>query len=246
MMSLQCRLLPFQTAEAAWNMAADETLLETAAAGIASLRLYAWSQPTLSLGYFQSSAACRAYPRLGELPWVRRSTGGAALVHHLEITYALGLPSGSPWQKRGESWPKKMHAVLRDALAAFGVSASLCGEDDNEKRDDVLCFLQRTPGDLQIGDAKIAGSAQRKQRGALLQHGSLLLAASPFTPALPGIRERAGVLVEPPDLCAAVRQQFTRSSGWELVLSAWSAAERDRIAALAQSKYAQSAWNEKR
>jgi lipoate-protein ligase A len=241
-----CRLLPFSTAEGAWNMAADETLLEAAAAGIASLRFYAWSQPTLSLGYFQSSAVCRAYPRLGELAWVRRASGGAALVHHHEITYALALPSGLPWQKRGESWPKTMHAILRDALVAFGVSASLCNPADAEKRDDVLCFHHLTPCDVHIDKAKIAGSAQRKQRGTLLQHGGLLLAASPFTPALPGIRELVGVILDPSSLCAAIQEQFARSSGWQLVPADWSASDRSRTDELAQNKYAQATWNEKR
>lgn len=241
-----CRLLPFATAEGAWNMAADETLLEAAAAGIASLRFYAWSQPTLSLGYFQARAVCRASPRLGELAWVRRASGGAALVHHHEITYALALPAGLPWQKRGEAWPKTMHAILRDALAAFGVSASLCRPADAEKRDDVLCFHHLTPCDLHLDKAKIAGSAQRKQRGALLQHGSLLLAASPFTPSLLGIRERTGIVLDPSSLCAAIQEQFARSSGWQLVPGEWTAAERSRCANLVQNKYAQAAWNEKR
>src|SRR6185437_15996512 len=130
MNSPYCRLFPFHVAEGAWNMAADEALLEAAGTGIASLRLYGWSQPTLSLGYFQASAASRAYPRLGELAWVRRPSGGAALVHHLEVTYALALPSGQPWQKRGESWLKTMHGIVRDALASFGVSSHPCGDNE--------------------------------------------------------------------------------------------------------------------
>jgi lipoate-protein ligase A len=241
-----CRLLPFHVAEGAWNMAADEALLQTAAAGTASFRLYGWSQPTLSLGYFQSSSASRAYPRLGELAWVRRPTGGAALVHHLEITYALALPAGAPWQKTGESWLRRTHTLLADALVTLGVTVRMCGEHEEKKLGDVLCFLHHTPGDLLIGDAKIAGSAQRKQRGALMQHGSILLAASPWTPHLPGICELTGVNLSASTLGDAVTEQLMKRIGWQLLLSEWTPNERERIEELAAGKYSQPAWNEKR
>lgn len=241
-----CRLLPFHVASGAWNMAADETLLEAAAAGTASLRFYGWSQPTLSLGYFQASTTARAYPRLGELAWVRRPSGGAALVHHLEVTYALALPAGSLWQRRGESWLCRMHTVLAEALATFGVKAASCGDRQEHNRGDVLCFLHQTPSDLLIDGNKVAGSAQRKQRGALMQHGSILFAASPFTPQLPGIHELTGLTLSAETLSAAVVEQLTKQSGWQFAASDWSPRERQRIEDLATRKYAQSAWNSKR
>ncbi|MGH7170726.1 MAG: lipoate--protein ligase family protein [Gemmataceae bacterium] len=227
-------------------MAADETLLEAAAAGTASFRLYAWSQPTLSLGYFQCCAGSRAFPGLGELAWVRRPSGGAALVHHLELTYALALPAGLPWRKREESWLKSMHGILRDALETFGVSARPCGDSEERKLGDVLCFLHHTPGDLLIGETKIAGSAQRKQRGALLQHGSILLAASPFTPRLPGIREVTGTVLLAESLGDAAIEQLMKHTGWHLVSTEWTLAERQRIEELADGKYSHAAWNNKR
>jgi lipoate-protein ligase A len=242
----QCRLLPFQVAEGTWNMAADETLLEAAAAGLASFRLYGWSQATLSLGYFQSSAVCRASPHLGQLPWVRRSTGGSALVHHHELTYALALPPGSPWQQRGESWLRRMHRIVADALASLGVSVRLCGDNEEKKLGDVLCFLHQTSGDLLLGEAKVAGSAQRKQRGVLLQHGSILLAASPHAPLLSGIRELSGEDLSVESLSAAITQQLKKQTVWQLDSGEWSARERIRIDQLIRDKYAHSAWNEKR
>jgi lipoate-protein ligase A len=241
-----CRLLPFHVAGGAWNMAADETLLAAAAAGSASFRLYGWSQATLSLGYFQAAASARNDPRLSELPWVRRASGGAALVHHLEVTYALALPAGSPWQKRGESWLKTMHALLRAALARLGIPSRLCGDTEERRRGDALCFRHHTPGDLLLGDAKIAGSAQRKQRGALLQHGGILLAASPYTPGLPGIRELTGVSLPAESLGAAVTEELAKHTGWQFVRSEWTPQERQRIEELAAGKYAQPAWNGKR
>ncbi len=67
-----CRLLPWRVADGVSNMAADEGLLEAAAAGIASLRFYAWSRATLSLGYFQPHASRHNPEVLGDLPYVRR------------------------------------------------------------------------------------------------------------------------------------------------------------------------------
>jgi lipoate-protein ligase A len=227
-------------------MAADETLLEAAASGTASFRLYGWSQPTLSLGYFESSAPTRVYPRLGELAWVRRSSGGAALVHHLEVTYALALPAESPWQKRGESWLRRMHTILTDALACLGVLARPCGDQEEKKLGEILCFLHHTPGDLLIDGSKIVGSAQRKLRGALMQHGSILLAASPSTPQLPGIRELAGVNLSAESLRAPVIDQLVKETGWELIRYEWTPKEIERIVELAAGKYSQPSWNCKR
>jgi lipoyl(octanoyl) transferase len=238
------RLAPFAEADGGRNMAADETLLENAAAGAASLRFYGWSEPVLSLGYFQSHAVRQSDPGLAALAWVRRPTGGAALVHHHELTYALALPAGSPWQQRGHSWLHRMHAILADALASFGVIAESVVEE--VKRGEVLCFLHHTPGDLRIDGAKIVGSAQRRQRGALLQHGAVLLAASPYTPALPGVVELSGRRLSPKEVAAAIEQRFTYQTGWRLDPVDWMEQERGRIETLAAEKYLQPAWNTRR
>ena len=76
------RLLPFAEADGPCNMAADETLLEAAGAGQASLRFYGWSTAVLSLGYFQPHTVHISDPPLVNLPYVRRPTGGAALARH--------------------------------------------------------------------------------------------------------------------------------------------------------------------
>src|SRR5262249_9145280 len=128
--SFRMRLLPFETAAGAWHMAADDALLTAAAAGTASLRFYGWPAATLSLGYFQPSGPARAFPGLASLDWVRRPTGGAALVHHHEVTYALALPPGRTWQPPGASWMSRFHQLLADALAELGVAASLCQREE--------------------------------------------------------------------------------------------------------------------
>src|SRR5947209_7385013 len=99
------RYLPFTSADGVHNMAADDVLLQTAAEqGIATLRFYGWTEATVSLGYFQPASARRQHAPLLQLPWVRRPSGGKALVHHHELTYALALPLAS-----SSDWLARMH-----------------------------------------------------------------------------------------------------------------------------------------
>src|SRR5438874_7982224 len=180
-MTPQCDLYPRLAADGPTQMAADEALLDRAVGGRAGLRFYTWSEPTLSLGYFQRAADRLHVPGLEALPFVRRLTGGGAIVHHHELTYALALPVAPPW-RGGTDWVCRMHEIIRAAFAEFGVSAALlpCGRETGRGR--FLCFEHVAPGDVVIGEAKISGSARRKRRTAVLQHGSILLAASRFAP----------------------------------------------------------------
>src|SRR5205823_5483512 len=99
---------------------------------------------TLSLGYFQPHAARLAEPRLAELPVVRRPTGGGAIVHHHELTYALALPTGR--RQAGANWACRMHDIIRIALGSCGVSAAACGCGQERGRGAFLCFEHQTPG----------------------------------------------------------------------------------------------------
>jgi lipoate-protein ligase A len=244
MSPLFCHLLPYARADGTHNMAADEVLLETAATGYASLRFYGWMEATVSLGYFQPTRILQGDPQLSGLPYVRRSTGGETLVHHHEITYALAFPAGPPWQRRGESWTCRMHHVIAAALRSFGIPATLSGAE--ERQGNLLCFQHQTPGDVLIAGSKVVGSAQRKQRGGLLQHGGILLSQSPFTPRLPGIAELSGRSLSSEQVQAAVRVEFTRQTGWDLIDTDWTAAQQWRIQELVAEKYANPRWNDKR
>jgi lipoate-protein ligase A len=261
------------------NMAADEVLLEAAAAGVASLRLYGWTTATLSLGYFQPECLRLSDSLLAPLPFVRRPSGGDTLVHHHELTYAIGLPAGLPWQGR-QPWLCRMHQIISEALGELGVSAQVfhpagaaplrasdtachLAEAPARARDaplparrfglvrggalpGPLCFHHFTSGDLLIGSAKVVGSAQRRRRGALLQHGGILLAGSPYTPSLPGIHELTGHNLTVNTVCAAIVDFFARRTGWSLTPGEWSATEHGRLEALVAGKYTQASWNQKR
>jgi lipoyl(octanoyl) transferase len=240
------RLLPFLVADGPRQMAADETLMETAAQGTASLRFYAWSTPTVSLGYFQAAAGRLLDPRLASLAWLRRPSGGEALIHDREVTYCLALPAGLPWQRRCESWARRFHEVLRDALADLGVVVTLCPPDGEHRLGEFLCFLHHTPDDVLLGDAKIVGSAQRRPHGALMQHGSILLGQSVHTPALPGIAELTGRTIGVDELRGAVCERAATAFQWQIVPSDWSEDERRRIEELAEGRYTSAEWNERR
>ncbi len=239
------RLLPYSVADGPHNMAADEVMLNTAATeGVASLRFYGWSPATLSLGYFQPAAARLLDPLLATRPWVRRPTGGATLVHDREVTYALALPRGEPWQS-GEPWMPRMHRIIAAALESLGVAGCVVAEKSLYDGA-VLCFQQQTPGDLLCKGAKIVGSAQRKQRGSLLQHGGILLARSEFTPLLPGILELTNFHIEPEEAARAVANELASKTGWTMTPGNWSEAEKETITDLRMQKYLSAVWNEKR
>jgi lipoyl(octanoyl) transferase len=241
-----CRLLPTTAAPGPWNMAADEALQRSAVErGVASLRFYTWAEPTLSLGYFQAHSDRLDDPRLADVAWVRRHTGGAAILHHHEITYALALPAGSPWHTT-ESWLCRFHHAVAAALKSFGVKtrAVVCGEA--KKLGPFLCFLHQTPGDLLTEGHKVVGSAQRRPHGAMMQHGSILLHRSPHAPVLPGIAELAGVTIDGDALVRGVAAELTAQTGWAFEPADWTAAERRLAAEIEREKYGAAAWNEKR
>jgi lipoate-protein ligase A len=241
------RLLPYAAADGATNMARDEAVLESAASrNLPSLRFYTWTEPTLSLGYFQPRAAKDDVPNLSRLAWVRRSTGGAGIVHHHELTYAFALPNRPEW-KSEESWICRVHYLLRAVLADHGVRSKVvvCGEE--QKLGEVLCFLHQTPGDLVIDGSKVAGSAQRKMRGALLQHGSILLRTSEYAPRLPGINDFAGKeLFTPESLAELLAARFAADVGATIGPNDWTADELARVPEIRREKYANPEWNGKR
>ncbi len=163
------------------NMARDEVLLNRVGNGqsVPTLRLYQWAPPTISLGYFQRFADYESLPApAGELAVVRRLTGGGAILHDLELTYSLALPNQHSLLSDG---PTRLYELAHDAvvasLATLDVPSARCGttDDSTPTRGPFFCFERRHALDVLIGSDKVAGSAQRRTRRAILQHGSIVL-----------------------------------------------------------------------
>ncbi|HPD30097.1 MAG TPA: lipoate--protein ligase family protein [Phycisphaerae bacterium] len=164
------------------NMARDEAILLSVSEGGAppTLRFYRWSPPTVSLGYFQSYSDYAALPPpAGGLPVVRRLTGGGAILHDLELTYSLVLPSNHPLLPACGA--AGLYDVVHDAFARFltnlGVSVikGPSASGGASHRGPFFCFDRHNRFDLLTDGRKIMGSAQRRLRTAILQHGSLIL-----------------------------------------------------------------------
>ncbi len=135
------------------------------------------------------------------------------------------------------------HEIIRIALARSGVETRLCSRE--EKSGEVLCFLHHTPGDVLLGSCKVVGSAQRKKRGAVLQHGGILLARSSFTPSLPGIAELSGIHIVRESLQADLVAELSVATGWKIEPADWNVEEKQAIEENLK-QYQSSEWNERR
>lgn len=190
------RVIVDEPAGGAWNMAVDQALLESVeSTGSAVLRIYCWRPATLSLGYFQSACDRQSHSASLECPVVRRASGGGAIIHDNELTYSLCLPSTNPWSRANSELYESIHRIITEILADHSVTAESYADDQPTRRSDslpFLCFQRRYPGDLIVDGHKVVGSAQRRARSAILQHGSILLARSESAPELPGISDIAG------------------------------------------------------
>ena len=171
------RLLVTPAADGATNMALDEALMERATAtGQWVMRVYSWKTPTISLGRNQSARGRYNLDRIAELGFgvVRRPTGGRAILHHREITYSVTAPSETAGDLR-QSY-ERINLLLLETLRSLGVHASVAGPTTRTPSPGMSpCFDEPAAGELTVGGRKLAGSAQWRADGGLLQHGSILI-----------------------------------------------------------------------
>jgi lipoate-protein ligase A len=170
------RWLESGAASGAEQMAVDAALLARAReTGEATLRVYAWSRPTLSFGRHETvlgrfspeTLASRGYDA------VRRPTGGRTLLHDGEVTYSVTQPAGDA--ESIHSAFTRINKLLASALARLGVDAREAPHQRALRPGRDLCFAEPSEGELTIAGRKLVASAQRREAGALLQHGSILL-----------------------------------------------------------------------
>jgi lipoate-protein ligase A len=157
------------------NMALDHALLWRArTTGEAVVRVYEWRQPTLSFGRHQPARGAYNDLRAAEMgiAFVRRPTGGRAVLHWREITYSVTAPLRG---RVGESYAAT-NRLLVSALRRLGVAAELAaGSKPAPLRLNSPCFDRAVEGEVVCDGRKLVGSAQWRERAATMQHGSILI-----------------------------------------------------------------------
>lgn len=256
----------FQTG--AMNMALDEALLHAVAKGASPpvLRFYRWQPATVTLGYAQSVfrdidlEICR---RTG-LDVVRRSTGGRAVLHDKEVTYAVIAPSVSGLFGSSvlDSY-RVISDVLQNALQRLGLAAQLVpGRPRGGSQSDAkaVCFSAPSQYELVIDDRKVVGSAQKRHGQAFLQHGSIPLEMdlellgkvlkTALNAELAGSLDKVGWLnkwaVQPltvAEVEVCIIEEFSKAVGSPLNDSLPTADELYHAEKLRREKYAHPEWN---
>ena len=275
--STSIRLIRSGRLTGAYNMALDEALWQTYADRLAEdylpppiLRFYGWQPATLSLGYTQRAerevdfAACE---RLG-IDWVRRPTGGRAILHEWsELTYSLVAAQADPHFEGGvlESY-RKISGALVEGLARLGVEAQLAGKDRRGSHEAVsaACFDAPSAYEVTWQGRKIIGSAQARQRGVLLQQGTILLsvdvarlfsvlrstnraqAIEQVATRLVSIEAARGRAVPYEEAQSAFEEAFAAHFQASLAESSPDLLESDRARQLLSQKYANPVWNMER
>ncbi len=247
-MSMTCHVLPHESADGPANMALDEALLDIVAngSGTAYLRTYGWTIPTLSLGYFQKFANVRADPRWSNTAVVRRLTGGGAIWHHHEVTYALIVPVAHPMARPSKALYRTVHVAIAEILETFGVHARRRGDPVPQSLDrrnrPLLCFTDSDPEDIVSSGVKIVGSAQRRRSDAILQHGSVLLRHSDHTPELAGVCDLAPVDAAVRDVSDQLLTRIPKVLDFDPVATDVPEKVRARVAELERTVYRNADW----
>jgi len=169
-----------------YNMALDEALLEWHSKGEIppTIRFYGWDPATLSIGYFQKAEKEIDLEKVKELGlgFVRRPTGGRGVLHEHELTYSVIVTEEHP------NMPKTVTEAYRvisegilEGFRSLGLEAYFAVPRTEEERNSLknprssVCFDAPSWYELVVEGRKVAGSAQTRQKGVILQHGSILL-----------------------------------------------------------------------
>ena len=246
------RLISITTGGPAQNMAMDQALLESVShSGIPVLRFYQWSLPTLSLGYFQRVETRADHAESGGISCIRRATGGGAIVHDRELTYSIVIPVSAGQAGQRPGLYRQIHSAIAASLTCLGVSSMpyrLTVPESYRATDSAhfLCFQRRTAEDLIVSGYKILGSAQRKTRTAVLQHGSLLLQASGHAPQLPGISDLLSKPLVAEEIAALIVENLTVYLGIQWQKDGISQRERSDSELISAERFGSSNWTNRR
>ena len=257
-------------ARGAVHMATDSALLASVRAGAPPLlRLYRWAPACLSFGRNQPARGLydRARARALGIDFVRRPTGGLAVLHDAELTYAVVVPAGVLGGPRATYCA--INRALTAALRGLGAPVDLAGASAPTPlaAGAPPCFAASAAGEVVAGDRKLVGSAQRMEGRTLLQHGSILLngdqrrltglrtareaaatadgAPPAGAPAHATLADVLGRVPEWDELVAAVTTAFPAHTGIPLAPGGLARAERESVRALTE-QFDDDAWTWRR
>lgn len=262
------RVINYRIADPAWNMAVDEAILISYLEGKSppTLRFYGWSPATVSLGYFQNVELEINIERLNLKGYglVRRNTGGRAVLHDRELTYSMvaGAKEGLP-DNLIESY-LYISKAFANALQGLGVKAEL-NQGASKQATSGACFVSPSWYEITVNGRKLIGSAQLRQKGSFLQHGSILLSfsaedlaavfniASESSEAFIQMLQRKiisledlGIQLGPSELALKIIESFGLLYGIFFRPGELSKFEMKLAHSLALNKYATEEWNYKR
>lgn len=265
------RLLPLGALDGCENMAVDEAVFREAilTGGPPTLRLYTWRSPVVTIGYGQDidRDVNRMFCREQNIPIVRRPTGGKAVYHDADLTYALVAP---------QSWPPftadvvTTYRVIADCLIGglekIGITAHLAERQHSSHNEPLrsCCFAVPFRNELLVHGAKICGSAQLRAQGCFLQHGSILIDFDPsmtmrvlsksttderewidyLDRAVTSVRQQRGAFPGEEALARCIRESFEERLGVRLQEGELTPTEGALRQALLEGKYRTERWNQ--
>ena len=245
------------------NMALDEALLSCfdAQHSLPVLRLYGWEPAALSVGRYQDAAAaldlelCQA----DGIPVVRRMTGGGIIYHARELTYSIVCAPGHIGEAVGvKDGFRRLCSFLLGTYQRLGLDVAFATDLNHDGaplgQRTAFCFAGKEEFDVLVNGQKIGGNAQRRLRGAILQHGSIPLESrvqeglrylkdpAPGASAAVSLAE-LGLRPELADLKGMLTDSFQQRLGVRLQPTGLSAEEMAATASLEKGKYRCSEWN---
>ncbi|TCP59384.1 lipoate-protein ligase A [Tumebacillus sp. BK434] len=259
----------------AWNMAVDEAILNAHSRGLVppTIRFFGWDPATLSIGYFQRSAKEVNFDALQAkgLGFVRRPTGGRAVLHDQELTYSVIVSESHPMMPTSVNESYRVLSMgLLEGFRELGLQAemvSLADEEEKKKFESMgsaACFDSPSWYELVVEGRKVVGSAQVRQLHTILQHGSILLDLdaellfSVLTFSSERIRERmmetfkeravsikdfSGQVISYEQAVTAFTTGFARGLGVQLEAAGLTPFEQELAEQLVRDKYGADSWN---